>query len=190
MVTEFIICILFFLYFNISFITQYLLQFRVLSTSLIVEGIKNSKYEELIRIITFNLFHNSLNHLLINSISFINYGIPLQNYFNNYSKFLFPKIILSLIFLSGIFYTLLYYIAFLITQDYKYYNQPACGFSCVLFGLQYIYYCLSYNDETFALKRTLSHLFYVAMFIPNSSFVGHLSGLLGGFVVTKTLELN
>ena len=190
MITEFIIGILFFLHYNLSFITRYLLQFKVLSTGFIIYGIKNSKYEELIRIITFNLFHSSLEHLLTNSITFINYGIPLQNHFNNYSKFLYPKIILALIFLSGIFYTLIYYIVFLITQDFKYYDRPACGFSCVLFGLQYIYYCISYNDKILALKRTLIHLIYINTFIQNSSLVGHLSGLLGGIVVTKALELN
>lgn len=190
MITEFIIGILFFLHYNLSFIAQYLSQFKVLSTKLIAYGIQNSQYEELIRIITFNLFHTSLNHLLANSITFINFGIPLQNYFNHYSKFLYPKIIIALMFLSGVFYTLFYYIAFLITQDYKYYDRPACGFSCVLFGLQYIYYCLSYNDQNMALKRTLTHLIYINIFIPNSSLVGHMSGFLGGIVVTKALELN
>ena len=190
MITEFFIGILFLLHYQLGSISQYLLQFKTLSASLIVEGIKNSNYNDLIRIITFNLFHNSLNHILLNSITFLNYGIPLQNYFNNYSRFLYPKILLSLIFLSGIFYTLFYYIAFLLTQEIKYYNQQSCGFSAVLFGLQYIYYCLSYNDEAFAMKRTFAHLIYVTMFVPNASFVGHVSGIASGYVVTKVLELN
>lgn len=190
MIIEFIIGILFFLHYNLSAFTQYLLKFRVLSTSLIFEGIKNSNYNELIRIITFNLFHNNLNHLLINSISFINYGLPLQNYFNKNSKFLFPMIILLLILLSGIFYILIYYITFLITKETKYYNQQACGFSAVLFGLQYIYYYLTYNDEILALKRTGAHLIYVSMFIPNASFVGHLSGLISGYLIPKLIDLN
>ena len=99
-------------------------------------------------------------------------------------------IILALIFLSGIFYTLIYYIIFLLTEDYTYYQQQCCGFSAVIFGLQYIYYYLAYNDETFALKRTITHLIYVTLFIRNSSFVGHFSGLASGYVVTKALELN
>ena len=190
MITELIIGILFLIHYNIGMLGQYLLQYKVLSASLVIEGIKNSDYKQLNRIVTFNLFHNSLNHLLVNSISFINYGIPLQNYFNNYSRYLFPMIILALIFLSGIFYTLIYYLTFLVTEESRYYYQQSCGFSAVLFGLQYIYYYLAYNDQSFALKRTLTHLIYVSLFIKNSSFVGHLSGIASGYVVTKALELN
>ena len=78
MITEITLMILFLFHYQIDKISEFFLQYRILSSRLIIEGIKNSNYDNLIRLITFNLFHISLNHLLINSIAFKFVSSPLN----------------------------------------------------------------------------------------------------------------
>lgn len=189
MITEILLVILFLFYFQIDKISEYFFQFRHLSSEIIINCFNTSKYIDLIRILTFNLFHIDINHLLGNCITFIGFGAPLERVLNRISYFLYFKIIFTLSILSGVFYVLFNYLIYCMTGDVIHYNQLTCGFSGVLFGLQFIFYYLSFNDYYEAFKRTLIYLLYIKIFVANSSFIGHLAGLTSGYVVSR-LYLN
>ena len=185
MVTEILLVIIFLFHFQIDKISEYFFQFRHLSSEIIINCFNSSNYINLIRILTFNLFHTDINHLLSNCIAFIGFGAPLERVLNRISYFLYFKIIFSLSLLSGIFYVLFNYLIYCITGDIAHHSQLVCGFSGVLFGLQFIFYYLSYNDYYEAFKRTLIYLIYIRFFVPHSSFMGHFAGLTSGYVVSK-----
>ena len=189
MITECLISIMFALHFQIFEFCRGLIHYKTISSYYVIEGIKTSNNNQLIRLLTFNLFHNSLNHLLINMIAFINYGITLEDFFNYYNKYLYFKILLFLMISSGILNVLFHYITYLVTQDIKYYQVQSCGFSAVLFGLQFIFYYLLQNDFKLAFQRVFVHLVYIFLMIPGTSTFGHLAGLSSGMLVVKLFNL-
>ena len=189
MITEFFIGLMFLLHFQIFEFSKYLLNYKTISSYLIISNFKNSNYHELTRLITSNLFHNSLHHILINMIAFINFGITLETFFNHYNKFLYFKILLILMVSSGLLSILFHYLYYLFSGNIHYYQVQSCGFSAVLFGLQFIYYLLTTNNFELALQRCVAHLFYIFLMIPGTSTFGHLAGLSSGVIVSKYLEL-
>lgn len=190
MITLLFLSIIFLLHFQIDKVSEYFLQFNTLSSSLVIESLKNSEYIQLIRIFTFNLFHKDLNHLLMNSIGLINYGTALERYFKKYSIILFPKIFFLLMFLSGTLTVLINYLIYLLYNNVNIYNQTVCGLSGVLFGLQFIYSYLFYNDFYIAAKIITASIFYVHLFFPDTSLVGHLSGFASGIIVSTMIKSN
>ena len=186
---------MFLLHFQLTEIIQYLYYYKTLSSSIIVSSLNNNNYHELTRIITSNLFHNGLQHLLINMISFISIGIPLEEFFGNYDQphqfngILYLKVLFYLMIFSGIQSIIYHYIIYLITGN-EYFNQVQyCGFSAVLFGLNFITQFLKSNSIYYSLKQVLQHLLYIYIVIPGTSTIGHLAGLLSGVAVIKVIEL-
>jgi len=189
MITELFILFMFILHFQLIEITQYLYYYKTLSSSIIVSSLINNNYYELTRILTSNLFHTGLSHLLINMISFISIGIPLEDFFKNYNEIVYLKVIFYLMIFSGIQSTAYHYIAYLLTGN-EYFNQVQyCGFSAVLFGLNFITHFLKSNSIYYSLKQVLQHLLYIYIVMPGTSTLGHLAGLLSGVVVIKIIGL-
>lgn len=189
MITEFLILVMFSLHLQLTPIINYLIYYNTLSSAIIVNNLNYSGYHQLIRLITSNLFHLSLNHLIINMIAFINFGIPIEDFLTSYNKYLYPKVLLLLMILSGIFSTLLHYIAYLISGNNYFYQVNYCGFSAVLFGLQFMFFFFNSNDFSSSLKQVIAHMIYIYLMVPNSSFFGHLGGILSGVTVIKLLGL-
>ena len=189
MITVIFMCIMFILHFQIIELATYFLQYKTISAISILQSIQTSQYHNLIRIITSNLFHNGLNHLLINMIAFLNFGISLEDFFGHFNKYLYLKILLGLMIFSGLFSVLFHYLAYLISGNIRFYQVQSCGFSAVLFGLQFIFYYLQNNDFKAALQHVLVHLFYIFLLVPNTSTFGHLAGVASGITVAKLIKL-
>ena len=191
MITELFIFFMFLLHFQLTEITQYLYYYKTLSSSTIVSSLINNDYHELTRIITSNLFHNGLQHLLINMISFISVGIPIEEFFSNYNKngILYLKVLFYLMIFSGIQSTIYHYIAYLITGNQYFNNVQYCGFSAVLFGLNFIIQFLKSNDIYYSLKQVFLHLLYIYIIVPSTSTLGHLAGVSSGLIVIKIIGL-
>jgi len=113
----------------------------------------------------------------------------LETFFNHYNKFLYFNILLFLMVSSSLLSILFHYLYYLFSDNINYYQVQSCGFSSVLFGLQFIYYLLTSNNFGIAFKRSLVHLFYIFLMIPGISTLGHLAGLSSGIIVSKYLEL-
>lgn len=186
MITESIITLMFILFFNLFNISNY---YRTFSLGLVLDGIANQNNHEIIRIFTSNFYHSNLSHLLLNCITFINIGIPLQDYFNMFSKYHYPIILLMITFYSSLFNFLIYYILYIFTKDVSYLTTRSCGFSGVLFGLQFFYHYLIKQDFAFACKVLIYNLIVLSILVSNVSNIGHLSGLISGIVVGKFIGL-
>ena len=189
MITEILILIMFSLHFQLTPIINYISYYNTLSSAIIINNLNSIGYHELTRLITSNLFHLSLNHLIINMIAFINFGVPIEDFLTNYNKYLYPRVLFLLMFFSGIFSTMLHYIAYLVSGNNYFYQVNYCGFSAVLFGLQFMFYFFTTTDFNNSLKQVLAHLFYIYLMVPNTSFFGHLGGILSGITVIKLLGL-
>ena len=177
---------MFILFFNLFNISNY---YRTFSLGAVLNGIVEQNNHEIIRLFTSNFYHVSLSHLLVNSISFINIGIPLQDYFNMFSKLHYPIILFMILFFSSIFNFIIYYILYNYTKDVSYLVTKSCGFSGVLFGLQFFYHYLIKQDFNYACKILIYNLIILSILVPNVSNIGHLSGLLSGIVVGKIIGL-
>ena len=189
MITVIFIGIMCTLYFQLLDIFSFLYNFNSLSALSIIEAYNNSKYIEFLRIILFNFFHLNLNHLLINMIAFINFGIPLEDFFNNFNKYLYLKTLFLLSLYSGIFNFLLHCIVYYITKNEYYLIVNVSGFSGVLFALQYLFDYIHFNSKEFALKNILIKLFYISLITKGTSFIGHLSGIFSGILVSNLIGL-
>jgi len=186
MITESIVTLMFILFFNLFNISNY---YRSFSLGVVLDGITQQNNHEIIRIFTSNFYHLNLSHLLVNCISFINIGIPLQDYFNMFSKYHYPIILLMIIFFSSLFNFLIYYILYNYTKDVSYLITRSCGFSGVLFALQFFYHYLIKQDFFYACKVLIYNLILLSILVPNVSNIGHLSGLIAGVVVGRLIGL-
>ena len=91
MITVIFTCFMLLLHFQITDVCKYLIQYKTISAEIIAESFKNSEYHQLTRIVTSNLFHNNLQHILFNMIAFINIGIPIEDFFKTINKYLILK---------------------------------------------------------------------------------------------------
>jgi len=124
-------------------------------------------------------------------ISFISVGIPIEEFFSNYNKngILYLKVLFYLMIFSGIQSTIYHYIAYLITGNQYFNNVQYCGFSAVLFGLNFIIQFLKSNDIYYSLKQVFLHLLYIYIIVPSTSTLGHLAGVSSGLIVIKIIGL-
>ena len=187
MITETLVGLMFMLFFNLLNITTY---YRTFSLNTVLNGITTQNYHEIIRIFSSNFYHVNISHLLVNCISFINIGVPLQDYFNLFSKFHYPIILGMITIFAGLFNFIIYYIMFSITNNMNYLMDHSCGFSGVLFGLQFFYHYLIKQDFIYACKILVYNLIAISILVPNVSNIGHFSGLLSGIFVAKLIGLN
>ncbi|KAJ5066216.1 rhomboid-like protein [Anaeramoeba ignava] len=137
------------------------------------------------RILTSHFSHSNIFHLIFNMTSFWELRF-LENDKFNYFKNIFILII------GSSFLTLIIY-HFLITKKGidRYRNLYGIGYSCVVFGLQTQFFLNSPGD-TFHFFNLLEipsffapffSLLFTQLIFPQASFIGHLSGILVGFLI-------
>ncbi|XP_015591364.1 rhomboid-related protein 4 [Cephus cinctus] len=140
--------------------------------------------------IVSNFEHGSDMHLYYNMISFIMKGSYLEPMYGT-TNFALLVGILSLA--CSAMYVSLGYILMQITEDYAYYTACAIGFSAVLFALKVIQVCEE-SDRLqdvggFTVPSKVSfwvELVLIHILVPNSSFTGHLGGILVGCLYCYT----
>ena len=189
MLTESIITLMFILFFNIFEFTTPLDYYKYTSVAHIKNGIDQNNYNELWRLILHQFYHLSTSHLLINCITFINIGVPLQDFFKMFSKYHYPLVVSLIVIFCGILNFVCHYLVYKFTSNEYYLNVNTCGFSGVLFGLQFFYHYLLKGDFVHACRILVYQLILMAILVPNVSNIGHFSGLLSGIIVGKLIKL-
>lgn len=137
-----------------------------------------------------NFEHGSDMHLYYNMISFILKGSYLEPIYGT-TNFVFLLIILA----TGCstMYVSLGYMLMQLTADYAYFTTCAVGFSAILFALKVIVLSEEhdrlYNIMGFQVPNKLAvwvELILIHLLVPNSSFMGHLGGILVGCLYSYT----
>lgn len=168
----------------------YLIQFLLMDSSiqalltfcprLIVE-----KYQ-LWRLITGAFLHGGILHLCMNMLSFTQLGLTFESHVGTLSYF-YHIIIFGLI--SAIFHTLIAFIMY-IGGDSSQWNSSAVGFSGVLFALIVVDISISGGDQRSIMGLVMVPswiypwvmLLIMSLLIQNVSFLGHLSGIIAGYL--------
>lgn len=137
-----------------------------------------------------NFEHGSDMHLYYNMISFILKGSYLEPMYGT-GNFVILIGILSAS--CSAMYVFLGYALTQITGDYAYYTTCAIGFSAVIFALKVIVVCEEHDrlHEVGGLRvpskfAVWTELVLIHLLVPNSSFVGHLGGILVGCLYCYT----
>lgn len=155
-----------------------------------ISAVKIVKYRDWRSFFLSNFEHGSDMHLYYNMVSFILKGSYLEPIYRT------PNFVLLLIILStgcSIMYVSLGYILMQLTGDYGYFTTCAIGFSATLFALKVIVLCEErdrlHNVSGFIVPSKLAvwfELILIHLLVPNSSFVGHLGGILVGCLYSYT----
>lgn len=129
-------------------------------------------------------------HLYYNMVSFILKGSYLELMYRTTN---FVLLLVSLSFGCSAMYVFLAYMLMQFTGDYGYYTMCAIGFSSVLFALKVITICEEHDrPHDIGGLRVPSkiavwvELALIHLLVPNSSFVGHLGGILVGCLYCYT----
>ncbi|XP_011644975.1 rhomboid-related protein 4-like [Pogonomyrmex barbatus] len=155
-----------------------------------ISAVKIIKYKNWRSFFLSNFEHGSDMHLYYNMISFILKGFYLEPIYGT------MNFILLLIILStgcSAMYVFLGYILMQLTGDYGYFTTCAIGFSATLFALKVVALCEEHdrmhNINGFIVPSKLAvwlELILIHLLVPNSSFVGHLGGILVGCLYSYT----
>ena len=138
------------------------------------------------RIFTFAFFHANIYHLIMNMEALMSVGPLIEKYIGTIPFFIH---ILLFNFLNGMISILICWILKLygISQPWK---TSSIGFSGVLYTLSMIFNTITGNTKTLIFGMILVpsylqpwvKLFLTSILIPNSSFIGHLSGIFVGYI--------
>ena len=137
------------------------------------------------RIFTAPLFHASDLHLYYNMVSLAWKGINLER---RYGSLAFLSILILVGGLTGLVYVGLCATIAKNLKDPSYLRQCAVGFSGVLFAMKVL--SNDITDGNFGLlsiPKNLAiwaELLIIQILVPNSSLIGHLSGILSGMLIT------
>ncbi|WVZ71534.1 hypothetical protein U9M48_020109 [Paspalum notatum var. saurae] len=141
------------------------------------------EYGDWVRFFLSPFYHLSESHLFYNMTSLLWKGIQLETSMGSAE---FASMVTALLALSqGI--TLLLSKGLLLLGDYTaYYDQYAVGFSGVLFAMKVV--LNAWSDDFVYLHGMVipakyaawAELILIQIFIPGTSFLGHLGGILGG----------
>jgi len=155
-----------------------------------ISAAKIFKYKDWRSFLLSNFEHGSDMHLYYNMISFILKGSYLEPIYKT------PNFVLLLVILSfgcNAMYGCLGYMLMQLTGDYKYFTTCAIGFSATLFALKVIVICEErdrlHNINGFQVPSKLAvwvELILIHLLVPNSSFMGHLGGILIGCLYSYT----
>ncbi|XP_066581370.1 rhomboid-related protein 4-like [Prorops nasuta] len=155
-----------------------------------ISSVKIFKYQDWKSFFVSNFEHGSDMHLYYNMISFILKGSYLEPMYGT-TNFVILLALLSAGCSAA--YVSLGYVLTQITGDYGYYTACAIGFSAVLFGLKVIVTCEEqdrlHNVGGFRVPSKIAvwvELILIHLLVPNSSFVGHLGGILIGCLYCHT----
>ncbi|KAI5753508.1 hypothetical protein M8J77_000806 [Diaphorina citri] len=142
------------------------------------------------RLILSAFEHGDDMHLYYNMVSLILKGRQLEKIYG-WGKFL--SLVIFLTVFTSLYYILLAYIVFYITNDTSELSHCAIGFSAVLFAMKTILtrlqpdaYQQILNINVKAIYAPWFELIIIYLLVPNASFKGHLSGILVGLTYTDT----
>jgi len=167
------------------------LQFLVVPR-LCISGESVYHHGELHRLIIPALRHTHDIHLYYNMVSLAWKGISLERRFGSV-KFFISLVILTV--LSSAVYVALALIASEVFEDFSYMRQCAIGFSGVLFALKVVANHYDHNpwDTTgyFGFSVPIRYavwleLLVIHVIVPNSSFLGHLAGIIAGILFIQS----
>lgn len=155
-----------------------------------ISTIKIFKYHDWKSFIVSNFEHGSDMHLYYNMVSFILKGSYLESMYGTTN---FVLVLAVLTFGCSTMYAVLGYALMQLTGDYAYYTQCAIGFSAVLFALKIIVVCEEqdriHHVGGFRVPSKIAvwvELLLIHLLVPQSSFVGHLGGILVGCLYCYT----
>jgi len=143
--------------------------------------------QEYYRIISSAFFHTGLMHIGMNMMSMAAVGISLEASIGSFNILLF---ILWTVFLEGLIYCAISWVAWWLTGQFSWMTQNAVGFSGVLFGLAVVesYKATSPTRSLFGMFTVPTRVYpwvlmvVLQVMVPQISFLGHLSGLLCGIL--------
>lgn len=144
-------------------------------------------YHEYYRLITANFIHFGIVHIFCNISSLYNLGIIMESILKR-EKYLLV-IVISMLSTTGFSYLL-----FILFGSGV--NSVMGGISGVIFGLigSLLALALLYKDiYQYLFKQILPSVlmtFLISITIPSISLVGHIGGMLGGFLTTLVIEKN
>ncbi|KAK9513008.1 hypothetical protein O3M35_001299 [Rhynocoris fuscipes] len=133
--------------------------------------------------------HGDDMHLYYNMISFLIKGRSLEPLYSS-ANFALLLAIISL--MTSSIYVALAYSLFNVTQDYSILNSCSIGFSGVIFALKIITTDNATGESFVSGFRVptkyvaWAELIAIHMLVPNSSFLGHLAGIIAGLLYVKT----
>ena len=149
-----------------------------------ISAIKIIKYKNWQSFFLSNFEHGSDMHLYYNMLSFILKGSYLEPIYGT-MNFVLLLGVLSIG--CSAMYVFLGYILMQLTGDYGYFTACAIGFSATLFALKIIALCEErdklHNISGLIVPSKLAvwlELILIHLLVPNSSFIGHLGGILVG----------
>ena len=122
-------------------------------------------------------------------MSFAWKGIRLEKHFGHIK---FACLLVFLVGLTGFYYVTLSIIGSQYLDNSNLMNNCAIGFSGVIFALKILVGDSDGDFGLFTVPRSISiwaELLIIQLLVPNSSFVGHVSGILAGLTLTKLIPL-
>lgn len=144
------------------------------------------KHKDLNRFLLSAFYHVSESHLFYNMLSLLWKGIQLETAMGSVK---FASMVASLVGMSQGITLLLAKALLLFDYERAYYNEYSAGFSGVLFAMKVVLYSEGYDNYTYvhglmvpARYAAWAELILVQMFVPGVSFLGHLGGVLAGFL--------
>lgn len=181
--TLFLILINLFCFLEQDHFSKYLSQYKFFAPYLVVEN------KQIIRLLSSNFFHLNFNHLFFNMLGF--YSI------SNLIEVLFKKkywfIILSIGILSNLINILISLFGLYIYNNSILYYTHSLGLSNIIFGIRALYYKrLNSNVSVFGNIINSSYVVWIELLmihllVPNSNFIGHLSGITSGLLLNNYL---
>ncbi|XP_011861279.1 PREDICTED: rhomboid-related protein 4-like [Vollenhovia emeryi] len=155
-----------------------------------ISAVKVIKYKNWRSFFLSNFEHGSDMHLYYNMISFILKGAYLEPLYGTTN---FVLLLVTLSIGCSAMYVSLGYVLMQLTGDYGYFTACAIGFSATLFALKVIALCEErdklQNISGFIVPSKLAvwlELLLIHLLVPNSSFIGHLGGILVGCLYSYT----
>lgn len=155
-----------------------------------ISAIKLFKYRDWRSFIVSHFEHGSDMHLYYNMISLILKGSYLELMYGTTN---FGLLLALLSVGCSSMYVCLAYMLMQLTGDYGYYTMCSVGFSSVLFALKVITVCeehdRSHDIGGLRVPSKLAvwvELVLIHLLVPNSSFMGHLGGILVGCLYCYT----
>lgn len=147
-------------------------------------------YKQASRLFLSHFFHVDDMHLYYNMISFAWKGNQVERTYGS-------KKLLSMIFLFSLANSLIYlfisYICYFVLHFKSALTTCACGFSSIIFALKVV--CNYDNERSDRGNGTVgSHfssfaiwleLIFIQLFVPNVSFIGHISGIIAGLLFVQ-----
>lgn len=141
---------------------------------------------EVYRLVTSPWFHGSLLHLLLNMLSLQTIGTILEQRLGSFRQLYFTLLVSVL---GGLLHVATAYLWAMIDPSSRFTNDCAIGFSGVLFSMLVIWCQESAQEQMlFGMVKVPAKLYPWVLLIglqllmPNVSFLGHLTGILSGYL--------